>query len=108
MTLRYPVTKIVGSRIRKIRKSYGLTGTDLARHLNISQQQFSRYERGTNRIDIDSLVAIANFLKTSIHYFFEDISVAESTVHKTHNMSAFNSNLCPLTKVMTSNIIFKR
>lgn len=77
MTGKYPIAKIVGSRIKKLRKENGLTGTEIAAYLNVSQQQFSRYERGINRIDIDSLVMIADFFKISIHYFFEDISTVQ-------------------------------
>ncbi|HHR6078437.1 TPA: helix-turn-helix domain-containing protein [Providencia alcalifaciens] len=77
MTEKYPIAKIVGSRIKKLRKEYGLTGTEVAAYLNVSQQQYSRYERGINRIDIDSLVIIADFFKISIHYFFEEISIAQ-------------------------------
>ncbi|EKT58986.1 helix-turn-helix domain-containing protein [Providencia rettgeri] len=78
MAARYPIAKIVGSRIKKLRREYGLTGTEVAMALNVSQQQFSRYERGINRIDIDSLVMIADFLKVSVHYFLEDIEQSNS------------------------------
>ncbi|EPL9568988.1 helix-turn-helix domain-containing protein [Providencia rettgeri] len=92
---KYPVAKIVGSKIKRLRKEHGLTGTELAAYLHVSQQQFSRYERGVNRIDIDSLVIIANFLKVSIHYFFEDISSFESIDHSWLNSDDLNSNLPP-------------
>ncbi|MEY0016099.1 helix-turn-helix domain-containing protein [Providencia rettgeri] len=78
MAARYPIAKIVGSRIKKLRREYGLTETEVAMALNVSQQQFSRYERGINRIDIDSLVMIADFLKVSVHYFLEDIEQSNS------------------------------
>lgn len=78
MVARYPIAKIVGSRIKKLRREYGLTGAEVAVVLNVSQQQLSRYERGVNRIDIDSLVIIADFLKVSVHYFLEDINVDKS------------------------------
>lgn len=78
MVARYPIAKIVGSRIKKLRREYGLTGAEVAVVLNVSQQQLSRYERGVNRIDIDSLVIIADFLKVSVHYFLEDINTDKS------------------------------
>lgn len=40
MAARYPIAKIVGSRIKKLRREYGLTGTEVAMALNVSQQQF--------------------------------------------------------------------
>ncbi|MEY0303826.1 MAG: helix-turn-helix domain-containing protein [Pseudomonadota bacterium] len=44
-----------GAVIKKIRKESGITGTELAKKLNISQQQMSRYERGINKISVDTL-----------------------------------------------------
>ncbi len=44
-----------GIAIRKIRREIGMTGADLAKKLNISQQQMSRYERGINKFSVDML-----------------------------------------------------
>ncbi|MCE9803859.1 helix-turn-helix transcriptional regulator, partial [Raoultella ornithinolytica] len=41
--------KLVGQRIQARRKEAGLTAADLAETIDISQQQLSRYERGTNK-----------------------------------------------------------
>lgn len=64
----------IGQRILKKRKELGYTGSQLAKLLNISQQQFSRYERGRNRINLLSLFKIAVALKTPMNWFIEDIS----------------------------------
>lgn len=40
------VNALVGKRIQKRRKELGYTGSQLAAKLGVSQQQFSRYERG--------------------------------------------------------------
>lgn len=108
MTLKYPIAKMVGNKIRKIRKEYGLTETDLAMYLNISQQQFSRYERGINRIDIDSLVAISFFLKVSIHYFFEDISSEESVKYGNKYNNELSGDSYPLYGGCDNKISFKK
>lgn len=50
----------------------GLTAEKLSEYVDISQPQFSHYERGTNKINVAHLVAIATFLKTPISYFFAD------------------------------------
>ncbi|PHM48859.1 helix-turn-helix domain-containing protein [Xenorhabdus miraniensis] len=63
---------LVGRRIQTKRKELGITATALAKQLSISQQQLSRYERGTNRINIDHLVVISTILDTPIEWFFED------------------------------------
>lgn len=63
---------LIGKRIQLKRKEYGLSAEKLSELLDISQQQLSRYERGTNKINIAHLVNLANFLQTPISYFFSD------------------------------------
>ncbi|WP_410743430.1 helix-turn-helix domain-containing protein [Citrobacter portucalensis] len=50
-----------------------------------SQQQLSRYERGTNKINIAHLVKIAVALKTPISWFFidcmEDLNVSDIPIN---------------------------
>lgn len=66
------IDRLVGQRIQQKRKELGYTAEKLSESVNISQPQFSRYERGTNKINLAHLVAIATFLKTPISYFFVD------------------------------------
>lgn len=66
------IDRLVGKRIQQKRKELGLTAEKLSECVNISQPQFSRYERGTNKINLFHLVEIAIFLKTPISYFFID------------------------------------
>ncbi|MBC8944205.1 MULTISPECIES: helix-turn-helix domain-containing protein [Xenorhabdus] len=63
---------LIGKRIYIKRKELGITATALAKQIGISQQQLSRYERGTNRINVTHLVAISKKLETRISWFFED------------------------------------
>lgn len=49
------VSAYCGAVIKQIRKEFGMTGSELANKLNISQQQMSRYERGSNKISVDML-----------------------------------------------------
>ncbi|MEX5763563.1 helix-turn-helix domain-containing protein [Proteus mirabilis] len=51
-----------------------MTGAELGKLLNISQQQISRYERGINKIPIDILFHILNIFDISISDFFEKVS----------------------------------
>lgn len=70
-----PVAKIdemIGKRIQLKRKEKGYSADRLSEQVGISQQQLSRYERGTNKINVAHLVEIANFLQTPISYFFVD------------------------------------
>ncbi|MBI6203624.1 helix-turn-helix domain-containing protein [Providencia rettgeri] len=49
------VSTYCGTVIKKIRRECGMTGAELAKKLNVSQQQMSRYERGINKISVDML-----------------------------------------------------
>ncbi|SFN53174.1 helix-turn-helix domain-containing protein [Xenorhabdus japonica] len=76
---------LVGQRIQIKRKEQGITATALAKQIGISQQQLSRYERGTNRINITHLVVIVRILDTPIAWFFQDCiegKKEDSTVNK--------------------------
>ncbi|MEA3696755.1 helix-turn-helix transcriptional regulator [Enterobacter hormaechei] len=64
--------KLVGQRIQKRRKELGMTALQLAEYADISQQQLSRYERGTNKINVAHLVNIAIKTNTPISWFFID------------------------------------
>ncbi|CDH00528.1 helix-turn-helix domain-containing protein [Xenorhabdus bovienii] len=68
----YDTNLLVGQRIQSRRKELGVTATDLAKRIGTTQQQLSRYERGTNRINITHLVAICIELDTPISWFFMD------------------------------------
>ncbi|WP_368957904.1 helix-turn-helix domain-containing protein [Enterobacter hormaechei] len=64
--------KLVGQRIQRRRKELGMTAQQLAEYADISQQQLSRYERGTNKINVAHLVNIAIKMNTPISWFFID------------------------------------
>ena len=66
------IDRLVGQRIQKRRRELGFTAEKLSEYVNLTQPQLSRYERGTNKINVAHLVAIATFLKTPISYFFAD------------------------------------
>ena len=73
------VNALVGKRIQKKRKELGYTGMQIAEKIGVSQQQFSRYERGMNKIDLSYLVLLANYLNTPIYWFFEDCFIPKSS-----------------------------
>lgn len=62
----------IGKRIQQRRKEMGLTAENLAEQIGVSQQQFSRYERGATKINVSHLVNIAVILETPISWFFAD------------------------------------
>ena len=52
----------IGKRIQQRRKEVGFTAENLAEQIGVSQQQFSRYERGATKINVAHLVNIAVIL----------------------------------------------
>lgn len=66
------IDRLIGQRIQQKRKELGYTAEKLSEFVDITQPQLSRYERGTNKINVAHLVTIATFLKTPISYFFAD------------------------------------
>ncbi|HIH5870921.1 TPA: helix-turn-helix domain-containing protein, partial [Proteus mirabilis] len=59
--------------IRSKRKAIGLTGEDLAKKLNVSQQQVSRYETAESKISFEKLLLIADILDLNIQYLLKVI-----------------------------------
>lgn len=55
-------------RIRDLREDNDLTQSEIAKILGCTQQTYSRYETGEITIDINSLIKLAKFYKTSIDY----------------------------------------
>ena len=55
-------------RLRDIREDRNLTQTQIAQFLNMKQQQYSRYENGTNEIPFEYIIKLAQFYNVSIDY----------------------------------------
>ena len=62
----------LGKRLRMRRLALGLTQTKVAQAINVTFQQIQKYEKGTNGISSLRIMQLANFLKVSVLYFFED------------------------------------
>ena len=60
----------LGKKLRMRRLSLGLTQTKVANAINVTFQQIQKYEKGTNRVSIEALLAIGIKLKREdINYF---------------------------------------
>lgn len=69
-----PPTVYIGTVLKERRKFIGISGIELGRRLNISQQQISRYERGVNCFNIDILIRFLSALEMDgncVNEFFE-------------------------------------
>jgi transcriptional regulator with XRE-family HTH domain len=69
----------IGARVRAARKRAGLSQADIAGKLEITLQQFQKYEKGINRISAASLFQIADFFELSVLDFYFDIPVLPSS-----------------------------
>ena len=60
----------IGSLLRKTRVENGLAGRELAELVNVSQQQISRYERGTTSVDMNADEVMDFFYKIVVEAGF--------------------------------------
>lgn len=83
----------LGSRIRFLRDERNLSQLEMARQLNISNAQLSRYESGDRKPDPDMLVQIADYLSVSTDYLLgrtERINEAQTYYESIENKELLN------------------
>lgn len=56
------------NRIKEIREDRDYKQFDIAKFLNVTQAQYSRYEMGINTIPIEKINKLADFYNTSVDY----------------------------------------
>ena len=64
--------RLVGQKIRQIRKSRHLTQSDLAREIGVTQSDLSRMENGEYKVGLDTLFRILQAFELSMSNFFEE------------------------------------
>ena len=55
-------------RLKTLREERNLLQKDIAKELNMKQQQYQRYENGTTEISLTLLNILANYYNTSLDY----------------------------------------
>ncbi len=60
--------EIFAQRLKELRKEKGLSQTQIAKHLNIKQQSYARYELNTSEPSYEMLVMIATYFDVSADY----------------------------------------
>ncbi|HEM7130791.1 MULTISPECIES: helix-turn-helix domain-containing protein [Providencia] len=85
------LTEQIGMELSHLRKEKGLSGSDLAKKLKISQQQISRYERGICSINCGMLFSILFYLEISPSAFFESVSLKINEKNPSANSFIHNS-----------------
>lgn len=68
------IDKHIGGKILSQRLALGLSRNQLAKKLDVTQQQLQKYEKGTNRISVSRLVVIAKALSQGVSCFYEGLS----------------------------------
>ena len=68
-----PEDLIIGKNLYNIRKTKGISQSDVAEHLGITFQQIQKYEKGTNRISASTLLRLSEFLNVEIKDFFQGL-----------------------------------
>jgi transcriptional regulator with XRE-family HTH domain len=64
-----PFYRDLGRNMRTARTAAGKSQTDVAEFLDLTFQQVQKYEKGTNRIPLDRLVSLADFLEVPLQQF---------------------------------------
>jgi transcriptional regulator with XRE-family HTH domain len=64
-----PFYRDLGRNLRVARSASGKTQTEIAEYLDLTFQQVQKYENGTNRIPLDRLVSLANYLEVPLSQF---------------------------------------
>ncbi len=73
------------NRLKEIREDKSLTQSDIAKVLNTTQQQYSKYELGIQIIPLEKINILANFYNTSIDYL-----VGRTDIRKPYPKSILN------------------
>ncbi|EMA4784649.1 MULTISPECIES: helix-turn-helix domain-containing protein [Providencia] len=74
------IQKKIGFFIKKARVNKSLTGYQLGKLLNVSQQQVSRYENGITSIDVNRLNLILKILDKTWDEFLWDVIKNEDSI----------------------------
>ena len=65
------INRLVGKRIRELRKSCGMTQAELAEAAELEVETISRLEQGTRGVTLDSIDRIARALGVGLREFFD-------------------------------------
>lgn len=77
-----------GERIKKLRKSKGITQRELAARLGISEQAISKWEKNLSNPSTKNLLQIAKIFGVSITYFYQDEETQSKKISRDGGMSS--------------------
>ena len=70
-------SKYIGMRLKLRREELGLSQEKLGDMAGVTYQQIQKYEKGTNRVNVEMLQKIAQLLDVSIDFFFEGEGISK-------------------------------
>ena len=65
------------NRLKELRKSRGLTQTDVAKYIGISQNNYSYWENGKVKIDTGSMQKLADFFGVTVDYILGNDTIPQ-------------------------------
>lgn len=65
------VAKIVGNNLKSERKAKGYTQQQVARLMNMTQQQYSRFENGIFQLNYEQILFLCNLYEITPNDLFE-------------------------------------
>ncbi|WP_235069853.1 helix-turn-helix domain-containing protein [Turicibacter sp. TJ11] len=68
---------VLGEKLKRLRKSRGLSQEQLAAELNVSRQSISKWELGESKPEIENLIALSDYYGVSLDYLLRDQEVPE-------------------------------
>lgn len=89
------VDAFVGAQLKGLRKSAGLSQTELANQIGVTFQQVQKYERGTNRIGASRLWGLCKVLDVKPDRFFEGVETHLAQLPETPTPDFANDDTVP-------------
>ncbi len=83
--------RLVGRKIRQLRKERKLTQTELAARIGIQQSDLSRMEKGEYRVSLDTLFRILAEFDVSLSEFFQEADSESYSPRDVHLVRQFNT-----------------
>lgn len=71
------ITQLAAFLIKKLRKERGMTGSELAQIMDMSQQQISRYERAITELTLEQTEKFALVFDMTIWQFMDEIYLCQ-------------------------------
>lgn len=96
----------IGERIRKIREDKNISQEKMALELDMVQSNYGRLEKDDKRLTVPKIQRIAEILKVSISYLFNEQISKVIHQHDNENPSAYNvENLYQTNKEITDKLV---